>query len=43
MAYEKVKLLNTDSSVVAGAVSDINGFFQIPKLIFGIYKFKVNN
>ena len=43
MAYEKVKLLNTDSSLVAGAVSDINGIFSIPKLIIGIYKFEVNN
>ena len=43
MAYEKVKLLNIDSSLVAGAVSDINGFFSIPKLIIGIYKFEVNN
>ena len=32
MAYEKVKLLNIDSSVVAGAVSDINGFFCFSKL-----------
>lgn len=43
MAYEKVKLLNTDSSVVAGAVSDINGFFSIPKLIIGSYILKIEN
>ena len=43
MAYEKVKLLNTDSSVVAGAVSDINGFFSIPKLIIGTYILKIEN
>ena len=36
MAYEKVKLLSTDSTVIAGAVSDINGFYSIPKLILGI-------
>ena len=43
MAYEKVKLLNTDSSVVAGAVSDINGFFSIPKLVMGSYILKIEN
>ena len=43
MAYEKVKLLNIDSSVVAGAVSDINGFFSIPKLVMATYILKIEN
>ena len=43
LAYEKVKLLNTDSTVLAGAVSDINGFFSIPKLILGSYILKIDN
>ena len=33
LAYEKVKLLREDSSTVAGAVTDLNGFFQIPKIL----------
>ena len=43
LAYEKVKLLNTDSTVIAGAVSDINGFYSIPKLILGSYILKIDN
>jgi hypothetical protein len=43
LAYEKVKLLNTDSTVIAGAVSDINGFYSIPKLILGSYILKIEN
>ena len=43
LAYEKVKLLSTDSTVIAGAVSDINGFYSIPKLILGSYILKIDN
>jgi len=41
MPYEKVKLLKSDSSVVAGAQTDLNGFFQIPKLQKEKYIIKV--
>lgn len=38
MAFEKVKVLDGgDSSVVTGAVTDINGFFSIPKIEQGAY------
>lgn len=43
MAYEKVKLLKTDSTTVAGAITDLNGFFQIPKLENDNYILKVDN
>ena len=43
MAYEKVRILNTDSSLVAGAVTDLNGFFQIPKLDKKAYILKISN
>ena len=43
LAYEKVKLLRTDSSTVAGAITDLNGFFQIPKLDDNNYIIKVDN
>ena len=43
LAYEKVKLLRTDSSKVAGAITDLNGFFQIPKLDDNNYILKVDN
>ena len=43
LAYEKVKLLREDSSTVAGAVTDLNGFFQIPKLKSDRYLIKVDN
>ena len=43
MAYEKVKLLKTDSAVVAGAITDLNGFFQIPKLNREAYILKISN
>ncbi len=36
--YEKVKLLNaTDSAVVTGATTDVNGFFSFPKIELGKY------
>jgi hypothetical protein len=43
MAYEKIKLLKTDSTTVAGAITDLNGFFQIPKLENDNYILKVDN
>ena len=43
LAYEKVKLLRIDSSTVAGAITDLNGFFQIPKLDYNKYLIKVDN
>ena len=43
MAYEKVKLLSKDSIILAGALSDINGFFSIPKLALGKYILKIDN
>ena len=43
LAYEKVKLLRIDSSTVAGAITDLNGFFQIPKLDDNKYLLKVDN
>lgn len=44
MAFEKVRLLKSpDSSFVAGALTDINGFFSIPKINKGKYILKVEN
>jgi len=41
MPFEKVKLLNTDSTTAGGAVTDVNGFYQISKLYKGSYLLKV--
>lgn len=42
--YEKVKLLNgTDSTVLTGATTDVNGFFSIPKISKGKYIITVTN
>jgi hypothetical protein len=44
MAYQKVRLLNsTDSSTIAGAVTDLDGYFSLPKLNQGIYIIKIEN
>ena len=43
MAYEKVKILKLDSSITAGAITDLNGFFQIPKLKRDKYILKISN
>lgn len=44
MAFEKVKLLKqSDSSVVTGANSDVNGFYSIAKLNPGQYILKIEN
>ena len=42
--FEKVMLLNPkDSSIYAGAMTDVNGFFTIPKVQIGKYVVKVEN
>jgi opacity protein-like surface antigen len=44
VAFEKVRILNaSDSSTYAGAVTDVNGFFSIPKIPIGKYILKVDN
>lgn len=43
MSFEKIKVLKLDSSIIAGAVTDLNGFFSIPKLAKGKYILKVEN
>lgn len=44
MAFEKVRLMKqSDSSTVAGAVTDVNGFFSIPKVEQGKYILKIDN
>ncbi len=44
MAFEKVRILNVgDSSIVAGALTDVNGFYSIPKLNVGKYIIKIDN
>ncbi len=43
MSFEKIKVLKIDSSIIAGAVTDLNGFFSIPKLAKGKYILKVDN
>jgi hypothetical protein len=44
MAFEKVKLLNAaDSTVAFGSVSDVNGFFSIPKIPIGNYILVIEN
>jgi len=44
IGYEKVRLLNAaDSSLVAGAISDDNGLFSIPKISQGKYILKIQN
>jgi hypothetical protein len=44
MAFEKVRILNSgDSSTVTGALTDVNGFFSIPKVDKGNYILKIEN
>ena len=44
IGFEKIKLLKkSDSSFVAGALTDVNGFFSIPKVNMGSYLIKVDN
>ncbi|NBX39168.1 MAG: carboxypeptidase regulatory-like domain-containing protein, partial [Flavobacteriia bacterium] len=41
ISSQKVTLLTTDSSLVAGAVTDQNGLFSIPKLAAGNYLLRI--
>ena len=43
VSFQKVKLLRKDSTILAGAITDLNGLFSIPKLAFGEYIVKVDN
>ena len=44
MAFEKIRLMNaSDSSTISGALTDLNGFFSLPKIAPGRYIFKVYN
>jgi hypothetical protein len=43
VSFQKVKLLRKDSSILAGAITDLNGIFSIPKLNAGEYILKVDN
>lgn len=43
MPFEKVRLLNSDSTSAGGAVTDENGFYQISKLNKGKYILKVES
>ncbi len=40
--FQKVKIM-TVSKTIYGAVTDLNGFFSIPKLIVGVYTLKVES
>ena len=41
MPFEKVRLLNMDSSTVSGGLTDVNGFYSIAKINKGEYLVKV--
>ena len=41
--FEKVQLLSTDSVNIAGSTTDVNGFFNIPRVEKGTYILKVDN
>lgn len=44
MGFEKVRLIDAkDSALVAGTVTDVNGFFSIPKISIGEYVLVVDN
>jgi hypothetical protein len=43
VSFQKVKLLRKDSTILAGAITDLNGLFSIPKLAIGEYIVKVDN
>lgn len=44
MAFEKIRLMNaSDSSTISGALTDLNGFFSLPKIAPGRYILKVDN
>ena len=41
MPFEKVRLLNMDSTIVSGGLTDVNGFYSIAKINKGEYIVKV--
>jgi hypothetical protein len=41
--FEKVQLLSADSLNIAGSTTDVNGFFNIPRVEKGTYILKVDN
>ena len=41
LAFEKVRLLNMDSTTLTGASTDVNGFFQLSKINKGNYIIKI--
>lgn len=43
MPYEKIRLLKSDSTTATGAITDVNGFFQMAKLDKGEYIIKVES
>jgi len=43
MPFEKIRLLNADSTNLSGAITDVNGFFSLPKLNKGEYIIKVES
>lgn len=44
MPFEKVRLVKeSDSTLVAGGITDVNGFFSLPKIQQGTYTLKVEN
>jgi hypothetical protein len=44
IGFEKIRLLkSSDSSFIAGALTDVNGFFSIPKISIGSFLLKVDN
>jgi opacity protein-like surface antigen len=43
LPFKKVKLLGSDSSIVAGSQTDVNGFYSIPKIGIGNYIIKIDD
>lgn len=43
MPYEKIRLLLQDSSTVGGAITDLDGFYSIPKIAKGNYILKAES
>ena len=43
MPFEKIRLLNADSTNLSGAITDVNGFFSLSKLNKGEYIIKVES
>jgi hypothetical protein len=43
MPYEKIRLLSSDSTSVSGAITDLDGFYSIPKVSKGEYILKAES